>query len=172
MDQGDVYRYDNLTMKFCNQVIILWQSSIGRYKGTSLYFPNPRWRKIQETIALHEGLLLAGYDKSSPDVWCQQYLNEAHDIDALDIIEVSFSALCSIPVSNARDYRITKSRLEAINDLNELFKRDGMGYEFVVSPDGLGGQIIKIGSKYIHSEAVMPAIALLRGAGFAGPNQE
>jgi hypothetical protein len=57
---------------------------------------------------------------------------------------------------------------EAIDDLNHRFREHGIGYEFA------SGEIIRIDSKYVHAEAVRPALQLLHdaGDGFSGPLQE
>jgi hypothetical protein len=49
-----------------------------------------------------------------------------------------------------------------------MAREHGIGYEFV------GSKIVRVDSKYVHAEAVKPALELLHGAGkaFAGPLQE
>jgi hypothetical protein len=56
----------------------------------------------------------------------------------------------------------------AIGELNGRFREHGIGYEFV------NGEIIRIDSKYLHAEAVKPALNLLHGGRrqFLGPLQE
>jgi hypothetical protein len=56
----------------------------------------------------------------------------------------------------------------AIAKLNRRFREHSIGYEFA------GGEIIRVDSKFIHAEAVRPALHLLQDAGveFAGAFQE
>ncbi len=55
---------------------------------------------------------------------------------------------------------------DAINELNHRFQEHEIGYQFE------GGQIIRVDSKFIHAEVVLPALALLSDSDFAGPEQE
>src|SRR5439155_25744042 len=56
----------------------------------------------------------------------------------------------------------------AVDQPNDRFREDGVGYEYS------SGEIIRIDSKYIHAEAVKPALRLLQDGGklFTGPLDE
>jgi hypothetical protein len=91
--------------------------------------------------------------------------------DALDIIEFTFAFL-DRDLRRMSDYERADFRLvhpsQAIEELNHRFREHGIGYEF------LDCEIIRIDSKFIHAEAVRPALQLLHGAGqtFSGPLEE
>ena len=55
---------------------------------------------------------------------------------------------------------------EAIEDLNERFRRAGVGYQFEE------GQIVRVDSELIHTEVVRPALRFLNEPGFEGPREE
>ena len=56
----------------------------------------------------------------------------------------------------------------AIAELNQRFRQHRIGYEFAT------GELIKINSRYIHSQVLRPALQLLQDAGtdFSGPLDE
>jgi len=100
---------------------------------------------------------------------CTFLLEEKVCEKVLDIIEVSFRAIDR--VTRAGDYlnRYTtagKIADQAIVELNIRFQEHGLGYEFVA------GEIVRIDSQLIHSEAVKPALKLLSGRSYAGAQQE
>jgi len=64
----------------------------------------------------------------------------------------------------ARGIRI--STAQAIEELNERFRRAGFGYRFESS------KIIRVDSEVVHKEAVRPALQLLSDPRFAGANDE
>jgi len=50
--------------------------------------------------------------------------------------------------------------------LNERFREHGVGYQFE------SGEIIRVDSEFLHSEAVKPVLAILRDGSFKGANDE
>ena len=101
---------------------------------------------------------------------CQNYLLEASVDDALDIIEASFIYIDKIArkfnIHGRAKREITVTADEAIKELNERFRRAGIGYRFE------DGKIIRIDSELIHSEVVKPALRYLQQRGFEGPREE
>ncbi|QCL83158.1 hypothetical protein CFBP5875_00325 [Agrobacterium pusense] len=86
---------------------------------------------------------------------------------ALDAIEVSFAVVNA----DARDHNLNGRRAneiadQAIEELNARFKENGVGYQFV------DGEIIRVDSELVHTEAVKPAIRLLNTKDYAGPQEE
>ena len=61
---------------------------------------------------------------------------------------------------------IKMNPINAIKELNERFRRAGVGYKFS------NGQIIRIDSELIHTNFVQPALSLLSEKEFEGPNSE
>jgi hypothetical protein len=55
---------------------------------------------------------------------------------------------------------------DAIEEINIRFKERAVGYQFVT------GEIVRVDSQFMHSEVVKPAIALLNGEFFSGPQEE
>ena len=55
---------------------------------------------------------------------------------------------------------------DAINELNTRFREHGIGFQFVE------GEIVRVDSELIHSEAVKPALRLLNEKNYHGAQQE
>jgi len=78
----------------------------------------------------------------------------------LDAIELSFNEIFS-------ELSLEASRVTAITTrLNSRFREHGVGYQFE------SGQIIRIDSQFMHSEAVRPVLSLLTDPVFQGANEE
>jgi hypothetical protein len=107
----------------------------------------------------------------NPFAKCQVFLLTAPTIDALDLIEVTFSfvdsAIRMLHPGRREQFGLIEPD-SAIDELNGRFREHGIGYEFE------GGKIIRVDSKYLHAETVKPALQLLQGAGhgFSGPLEE
>jgi Domain of unknown function (DUF7014)/AbiJ N-terminal domain 4 len=88
----------------------------------------------------------------------------------LDVIELCFRLIekyfseYNQSAWQARGIRI--STAQAIEELNERFRRAGFGYRFESS------KIIRVDSEVVHKEAVRPALQLLSDPRFAGANDE
>jgi hypothetical protein len=110
----------------------------------------------------------------SPLVQCIQYVSDATTPDVLDLIEFAFKFINN-EIRNANPFvKMDISHLNLINpdaaiiELNRRFSQHGLGYEF------MGGELIRINSRYIHAEILRPALQLLQDAGadFSGPLDE
>ena len=177
--QEDVFQYDELPERFRIQVIHIWNSVLGVWRnlGVNLngpplqHIPNYFWRDIRDKTARQKGLLSLSEKAKNPQAECHDYLLKANTEDAIDLIETTFRFVDRI-IRSVDQYERQRLRLDdpdyAIAELNHRFRENGIGYEFI------DGEIIRIDSKYIHAQAVKPALHLLQNAGdgFTGPLQE
>ena len=97
------------------------------------------------------------------------FLNEADYEHALDVVELTFQLIDTrVRTQYYQDW--TSNRLltpdEAISDLNHRFKENGVGYQYE------SGQLLRLDSNFIHSEAVKPVLLLLSDPRFEGANDE
>lgn len=90
--------------------------------------------------------------------------------EVLDTIEISFKYIENVILGNEYEYKrgavVKTNPSEAINELNERFKENAVGYSYS------NGEIIRIDSTYIHKEIVKPTLALLINKKFKGANDE
>ena len=175
-EMPDTFVYNKLPEGLRNQIIHIWEDAIGLYIGSrrrrGLDGNSVGWQKIHDIVARAHGLraLPGSLNDYDPYDHCITYLHTAPVNKALDLIEVSFHyidttmracgphALFSMGINADPD--------DAIEELNEYFRRAGVGYWFE------GGKIIRIDSELIHSEIVRPALRYLHQQGFEGPREE
>jgi hypothetical protein len=175
--QEDVYQYDTLPMPFRVQVIHIWADALGRwvkpdpFNPIRHYPPNQWWHDIFRAITREKGVFKLADLGDDPFSQCRYYLQQAETKDALDLIEISFRVV-DVVVRQMHDYERERLNLihpdDAIAELNLRFREHCIGYGYA------SGQIERIDSRYIHAQAVKPALQLLHGAGkgFSGPLQE
>ena len=99
------------------------------------------------------------------------FLRENDHEKCLDVIELSFKVIDTYVRQNRRDFKaaagVRQKPDDAIEELNTRFKESGIGYQFEA------GELIKINSQFIHSEAVKPVLHLLgKDEKYAGANNE
>ena len=160
----DFLSYDELPDTLLNQIIRIWKNAIG-----PSYRNKMAWEEIHEIIAQGHGLSSLSNDH---DMFarCETYLRGASVENALDIIEASFRYIDRI-VRNYSGNELKHTGIkatadDAIGELNERFRRAGVGYRFEK------GMIIRVDSELIHSEVVKPALRYLHQQGFEGPREE
>ena len=172
----DVFVYDELPQGLRVQVVHIWRDAIGPYHephpfSTSQVPANiAGWRLIHRTVVREHGLLeLSG--GSNLDERCEKCLLGTPSLDvALDLIDATFIYLDRVARRfdhrdrERRGIRLTPD--DAIAELNERFRRAGVGYRFE------GGMLMRLDSDLIHSEMVRPALQYLNHKGFEGPRDE
>lgn len=165
----EVYKYDEIPLKFRNQVVHIWIQAIGNYSIGSYIMPlrneevlsNRSWETIHSALCKEYGAFRLGKHAGTPLDQCVNLLREGSVDEALDIIELSFRFIDNV-IREHRRYNVDI----AIEELNARFKENGIGYQYI------GGEIIRSDSQYIHAEAVVPAIKLLWEEEFAGASEE
>ena len=97
------------------------------------------------------------------------YFLQVDEVDRqLDIVELSFRYIDELTreFNYLRQSRASERADQAIIELNARFKEHGIGYQYV------HGEIVRVDSELIHSEAVKPAIRLLNSSQYRGAQQE
>lgn len=105
---------------------------------------------------------------TTPDVRVIDFLlHEEDQQKVLDIVEVSFRLLTRLRSSPEWQSRIPQEKFDrAVTELNARFREYGIGYQYE------NGEIVRVESQFIHSEAVKPALALLNAEGYEEANAE
>lgn len=175
----DVYVYDTLPKPLRVQIVHIWSRALGdrsQYDG-GLHGMNrvTSVRKVYGAIAQilcqeYGYFRLPGIDQTvnRNDELVGFFLHERVVERALDAVEITFGYIDRF----TRSYRYLERRDasqiadDAIEELNHRFKEHGVGYQFV------DGQIVRVDSEYLHTEAVKPALGVLRQKRYAGAQQE
>ena len=178
-NQAEIYQYTSLPIQFRRQVIYIWKDAIGAYRSTNLYsgikgMPvDPRhfnqvWQSIYKSLARELGLS----ESSTPNEECMTFFLDlrTHTDNLLDVIELTFRhierMIPKLPQFEITGFGISQKPTDAINELNYRFHEHGIGYQYIK------GQIIRVDSHFIHTDAVIPALTLISDEGFIGAEQE
>ena len=171
----DVYVYDELSETLRIQIIHILQASIGAYvvggeTRVSAIQNNAYWNRIHNSVSREHGVLRLGNSRDMSENVLNYMLNVSDVNHALDVIEACFMYINQIArhLDQHQLYGrgITQEADDAIAELNERFRRAGVGYLFE------GGMIMRVDSELIHSEVVKPALQYLNEPGFEGPQEE
>lgn len=172
--EPEVYRYDRFPDKLRVQVVHIWVSAIGnpgretKAMSYSARLMRSIWTNLHNTLAREHGVFELA-DGSSAFDRCVKFLRDKHPVEQLlDLVELSLKAIHSdVRELDAMDaYKPPQGPDEAIAEFNIRCRENAFGYQFV------NGQIIRIDSQLMHSEVVLPALALLADPAFKGPNDE
>lgn len=174
-DVPDVYQYDSIPDALRVQIVHIWKDALGnetqyhdQYRGT-----RGAYEFVVETLCREYGVFSLSTGKrygnrNYLDELVSFVLNEQDSERVLDAVELSFRVVDRL----TRNYeflarsKASEAADDAIEELNERFREHAVGYEFS------DGEIIRIDSQLIHAEVVKPAITLLRGAEYAGAQEE
>lgn len=128
------------------------------------------WGALHDTVSEEHGLFRLTNNRSKR-LACIEYLCAHKDVvKVLDVIELAFrlvERLVPKTPEHLMEYlEITQGADDAVRDLNARFGEHNLGYRYV------DGEIVRVDSEYLHSEAAEPAIRLLHTSGFDGPLEE
>ena len=159
----DVFTYDELSSELRVQIVHIWRRAIGEGNDSA-------WTWIHDLVAEEHGRLELA-DGYGAEERCKSFLLLTSSVEThLDLVEASFQFVERIVPQiddwELREMGIRQKPTEAIADLNERFRRAGVGYRFE------DGQIFRVDSELVHSEVVRPALGFLNQPGFEGPREE
>ena len=171
----DVFVYDKLPKEVRVQIIHILRASIGPYDVSDMSAfgsvqNNEGWQHIHNALAREHGEFALGNTPNVADNVLRYFYDQPDVYKALDVVEVCLMYVDSIARQlnpmHQQGLGITQSCDDAIAELNERFRRSGVGYRFE------GGMILRVDSELIHSEVVKPALQYLNEPGFEGPRDE
>lgn len=177
-DVPDVYTYENLPNALRVQIIHIWSDALGNandYFNSYGCGPNIKaaYKFIVDTLCREYGMFTL---PTAVEYEERMYLNElanyflqVDDVERqLDIVELSFKYIDRVTrkYGYLEKQNASESVDESIHELNDRFKEHGIGFHYV------DGEIIRIDSELIHSEAVKPALRLLNEKSYQGAQQE
>lgn len=170
---GDVWTYDHVPDRLRVQVSNIVREALGT---TDEYNRDnnarPIYEHINATVAHEHGIDgLGQHDRATAHEQVHSCLRTTTNTKLwLDVVELCFFLIEKVrgPL-HSHDRKlanITIPAAEAVEELNERFRRAGFGYRYE------GGNIIRVSTEFLHQEATRPALALLSDRRFAGANDE
>lgn len=168
-DTTEVYQYDSLSHPFRVQVVHIWNDCIGDKTQSFRHQVDGLYGAVVDVLRREYGVFQLGSSDGSYISELTNFFLTTHEADkALDIIELSFRLIDRTTRSFNYLTRDNAGQIAdaGIAELNHRFREHALGYQFV------DGDIIRVDSQFLHSEAVKPALALLAGPGFSGAQDE
>ena len=168
----DVFQYENIDEKFRVQVVQIIEDTIGTDEKRYENVTDKAYEYIHKTLCKEHGVFKLGKSRELYSSAISNYFLDEEDHEkCLDIIELSFHVIDTYVRQNEFHFRkaegVTQKPDDAIEELNARFKESGIGYQFE------GGELMRIDSQFIHSEAVKPVLHLLgKDEKYAGANNE
>lgn len=173
-DIPDVYTYDNLPNALRVQIVHIWSDALGSSKDyQESNHVQSAYEFIVDALCREYGMFKLPIAENHRGRMYRDelvsYLLNVGDVEKqLDIVELSFRCIDQIP--RKFDYLKLRNASEiadaAIAELNHRFKEHGIGFQFIE------GEIVRVDSELLHSEAVKPALRLLNEKNYQGAQQE
>ena len=168
-DVPDVYVYNQLPQPLKVQIVHIITDAFGTdHYGTS--YAQEAYKFINDTLCREYGVFeLIDRRVSSSQEAVFNFFLQCEDVEqAFDVVELAFKVIDVHARDGGYQYNTDRkiSADNAITELNSRFKEHGVGYQFE------SGEIIRVDSEFIHSEAIKPALGILRDKVYAGANDE
>jgi hypothetical protein len=171
-DVVDVFQYDEIPDRMRVQTVQICHEIIGN--SSSDYRVEEAYRILVEALRREYGVFRlppsTRYD-GFEDEFCNFLLSTGSTEECLDAIELAFRFIDRIVRKDDHPLHGYGRGAEladgAIDELNVRFKENGVGYQFVED-----GEIVRVDSQLLHTEAVKPALTLLNTREYQGPHEE
>ena len=168
----DVYIYSDIPNHLRVQIIHIIRDTIGEDKSGYEKYSFKSYEYIHKNLCKEYGVFSLKNNADSDSEAIFDFFLKCDDYTkCLDIIELTFKIIENFTLKN---YSFIKENTtssqepeDAINELNLRFKESAIGYQYE------SGEIIKVDSQFVHSEAVKPVLYLLASEKrFKGTNDE
>ncbi|MCM2476507.1 hypothetical protein HGO38_23970 [Rhizobium sp. CG5] len=167
----DVFQYDRLPEPCRVQILYIFADALGDAREYRDYASvKSAYDFVVKTLRREYGVFKLINDVRVIDPFAELhgFIMSASVEKVLDAIELASRLIERTTVewdylNRTRPDEIAK---RAIAELNQRFREHAVGYQYA------NGEIVRVDSELVHAEVVKPAIALLRGPGFAGPQEE
>ena len=165
---SDVYQYETIPAELRAQVVEILNDAFGKpYYELGLWWftgVTQAYEFIHKTLRREIPL---SYTDGGTNIHYHPVVNFLLNTEvtenAIDVIQLAFQAI------DPKVYGYTCLDIspdEAIDELNYRLRQHGVGYQYE------SGQIIRVDSEFIHSEAMKPALKMLSDPMYKGANQE
>jgi len=164
----DVYQYTDLPLNFRVQVVQIIRDIIGQDYGRGSS-SGDIYAAINKTLCREYGVFsLKDRARSDFEAVYDFFLNEPDCNKCLDIIELTFVYIQYNVQESYWSFQLdVTDTQDAIDELNIRFKESSIGYQFEA------GELIRVDSQFLHSEAVKPTLQILGShPNYQGANEE
>ena len=166
----DVYQYDDIPQPLRVQIVHIMNDAMGDHSSSKTF---EFFKLIYNILCREYGIFSLGDIRDSQNInyigSVKNFILQNKDINKIfDAVELSFRII-DTRYRNGQIISFTSPKItpdEAIEELNFRFREHGVGYQYE------SGEIIRVDSQIIHTEAVKPVLQLLSDPIFQGANEE
>lgn len=160
----DVFQYNVLSPKFRRQILFIVSDLAG---SPATFFSSFIYRSVVESLRRETGVkrLVSNPYLEYQDEF-EEYVEKGSHADALDAIELCLRLIHSVSVDEEAYEPLRVKCKEAINDFNSRCKQNSLGFSY------LDGSLVRVDSQFLHTEAVIPALVVLRDPEFRSADEE
>jgi HEPN domain-containing protein len=163
---ADVWSYDQIPSRLRVQVSNIVSGALGTDDNAAAIY-----EYVSREVAHEHGIAGLARQQGKPFAEVHDCLRASQNtLLWLDVVELCLRLIeryCGRYDQHQRRERgITIPSANAVEELNERFRRAGFGYRYE------SGKIIRIDSEFLHQEITRPALELLSDPRFAGANEE
>lgn len=167
-EMPDTYQYDVLPTGLRVQIVHIVRDALGNDRGSYDSHSHRVYAELHQMLAREFGVFQLS-DEHDPQENLYDFILKEKDVaKVMDAVELTCRFIDAY--GNDQGYVYSTSPRQkpaaAIEELNARFREHGVGYQFEA------GQVIRIGSQYVHAEVVRPALSVLSGKAFAGAQKE
>jgi hypothetical protein len=166
-DYPDVYQYEEIPDYFRVQVVHMLKEVFARNGKQFTHEATETIKGLNKALCREYGVFqLAGqYDEGFNEL--ANFLLQTKDYEqALDVIEITFRFIDKSIRRNSFYFNSNVDIDKHIDELNHRFKEAGVGYQYE------SGELIRVDSQFLHSEAVKPVLSLLKSITYQAVNDE
>lgn len=154
----DIFTYDNLPDKLRAQIVHIIRDAIGTDHGYDVEHASSCYKFVNDALCREKGVFeLTKHSSDIEQSVINYFLIENDHEQAIDVVELCFQIIDTYARKHfyTNGTKVNMTPDEAIDELNARFKEHGIGYSFE------SGEIIRVDSKYLHSEVVKPTLKIL-----------
>ena len=169
----DVYQYETIPPELRVQVVHIWFDIWGEETLDASYDDNPYcnahriYNSIHHVLCREYGCFTLGPENNLVERVTNFLLKIEDTEKVIDVVELSFQYIDQVVRNKPHLFSpMHISPDNAIGELNDRFREHGVGYQYE------SGQIVKVDSQFIHSEAVKPTLIVLSNPMYKNANEE
>lgn len=165
----EIFTYEEFPDNFRIQVIHILNDAIG---SDRIHYSNSddKYKFIHKVLCREYGRLTLSSGSNYQEKVHNFLIQTQNYEEVIDVIELLLRLIDIIIREDIENHKyatnISIEPDEAISELNERFKENGIGYSYEE------GNIIRVDSTYIHKEITKPVLSLLSHSKFSGANDE
>ena len=166
--ESSPYVYKFLPAALKTQVLYILEETLGKFPMVQLHGPESFYQAMSWELRKEYGVTrLSKFGRTAREEVHTFFMQQEEAEKCIDVIQVFVSCAYKEMEENPIVNVYAKRWIEkCLSDLNERFREHRVGYEW------RDHQVIRVDSEFLHAEAMVPALLVLREPYLKGANEE